>query len=78
MPAIRPMCDHRCALFVCPLALCLQVRDCLQVEWLDPVDPEAGVAGLYLSEDDYTRLTAKAAPGQEVVRATVSVESSLR
>lgn len=52
------------------------MRDCLQVEWLDPVDPEAGVAGLYLSEDDYTRLTAKAAPGQEVVRATVSVEAS--
>ncbi|KAG2488653.1 hypothetical protein HYH03_012820 [Edaphochlamys debaryana] len=39
------------------VGLANEVRDCLQVHWRDPAQPEAGWEYLYLTERDYLRLT---------------------
>ncbi|GLC69098.1 hypothetical protein PLESTF_000789000 [Pleodorina starrii] len=52
------------------VGLATEVRDLLQVQWIDPSQPELGWEYLYLSERDYGRLVRDTPPGAPpVVRA---------
>jgi hypothetical protein len=58
------------------VGLATEVRDCLQVAWTDPAQPELGWDYLYLGEKDYGRLVRDVPPGAPpVVRAEVRKEA---
>lgn len=58
------------------VGLAVEVRDRLQVSWLDPADPTKGFSHLYLVAEDYEHLQAlahKTGTGRRSVGALVAV-----